>query len=961
MTVFSRGAWKFRRECGKRRPPLRRAGSIPAIMVLLLGTAAPAPAGGGPRIRAGKLRLAAGSGGRFELQLLSEPAVPATARLRLALGPGGRAIDPHFRPVRGAGAMVRLSGHSADPELDCVLTCFPRKDCLVWQVTLHNPTGKTLQLEIGPELAIRFPGPVRAFDGYNENLLRAGGKGLVMHRLRTMTPYAALWNRRAAVGTAISPEELPSWLEHRCSTGPETRLSTCTRIVLRAGEDRSLQFVIIGAPGEWGKYEIMQAYFDAFPACFLPFPGVDSRVWRGGAEYRAYPYRPDSPELCRRLGAGWEWCYAPFRRTGDIVGRRKFWDYKPARPFSKTRAMSWTAFHAWRRKAFHDGAERAGVLMAFYVPAQIWCEERLAKKYYNDALTLDPDTKIRFDTPWVTGNDNEVRVFPFCTSWAEQSRTDLREVARSLGLQAFAFDTADGTAKYRGPALARIPSRYLAWNAEGVFCCENVAVAKLMDFVHSLKTAAGRPLAVIGNIGSGVYTSDLHCDAAMFEGTPWKLFRTYPDHLRWKLGRKAAVWWESYGIEHFLQGGATPTGMQMAAMLRGLSDFTLLQSLRLGFIPPPNYTQGVARLARWLPPLLDCIRRGWQPVPAVRVPAPLWAARYGAGRNTVLALAHETGKPVQAVAAIENHRLGGGGARFLFADARGNALENRFPNTDPTTTLSLDIPVRTPRLLEAVAGVTAENGGAPFPLARAVVSVEPGAVRRRVRVALTPRTNGGRCRLHWTRPQGMRLASVQLDGRPLPVRREPGGGGSVLVQPKTGGTVVTAEFASDLFQSPEAALLDFPFVHNRRPGCRILVPPAAGPAVRRAAFRLQEYWRYWYARAVRPTCEVRIPIETRPESAAISGPAVRLRIAPGSPGPGRVSLEENTLLIEAPNGPAIEAAVFRLLALLDRRCFFPDRLPGTALNKKTGLAGKVLLPHAIADSARGLRNFPLLP
>jgi hypothetical protein len=233
-------------------------------------------------------------------------------------------------------------------------------------------------------------------------------------------------------------------------------------------------------------------YFDAFPECFLPFPGVDGRVWLGGAEYRAFPCRKWSPEICRRLGAGWDWCYAPFRRTGDIVGRPELWNYKPARPFSKRRALPIDEFHDWRRKAFRNGAEKCDVLMAFYVPSQIWCEERLANERYPDALTLDPDTRIRFDTPWVTGNDNEVRVFPFRTSWGEQSRKDMRAIARELNLRAFAFDTADGVARYRGPALTKVPGRYLAWDKEGVFCNENVAVAKLKD-THVSDTLASKP------------------------------------------------------------------------------------------------------------------------------------------------------------------------------------------------------------------------------------------------------------------------------------------------------------------------------------------------------------------------------------------------------------------------------------------------------------------------------------
>jgi len=457
---------------------------------------------------------------------------------------------------------------------------------------------------------------------------------------------------------------------------------------------------------------------------------------------------------------------------------------------------------------------------------------------------------------------------------------------------------------------------------------------------------------VISNIGAGVYTSDIHCDAAMFEGEPWKLFRTYPDRLRWKLGRKPAVWWEGYGIEHFIQDAKTPTQEQIAGIMRGLADFTLLQSLRLGCIPPPNYTQGVARLTRWLPRIIDCIRRGWQPAPGVRAPAPLWTTRYGVGLDTVLVAAHETGKPVHADLHIENSRLRTSG-RLLFADVRGRPLRNAFAAGAPETIIPTSVPVRTPRLFEAVAAV--QHTLAHFPLRQAAVTVTQGVARRTVRIALQPVRAGVEVTVRLSRPRTMHLASATCDSRPLAVDAD------TLSLRVNAPAVLVAEFASDVFRCTDTALFNFPFVRDGKPACTIFVPENVGPHIRRSAFRIQEYWRYWYGRALKPGRDVRIPIRTGAPLPAGNAAVVVLRLDAAAPPSGAVAVHDNRLVIRAQNGTTLEKVVSLLLDSLDRHYFFPDRIPGSKLNNEVGLGGKVLMPTGIADSAAELRDFPLLP
>ncbi|MBD3292445.1 MAG: hypothetical protein GF393_05945, partial [Armatimonadia bacterium] len=311
-------------------------------------------------------------------------------------------------------------------------------------------------------------------------------------------PICSAWNANASLGLGLVANELRSWFDHVYlppeGDAPAT-LATRTRVVLDPGQDNSVSFWAASREGEWGFLESLDAYYETHPYLFRSDTRVDPRVDLGGGQYRAWPVRSDyAPEICRRLYVGWEWCYAPFKRTGDIVGRERFWDYQPAREPTDFRTYNREQFRQWRKRMFERGRE-CDVVMGFYVPAQVWCEEQLAKEVYPDALIEDPDTRTLFTTPWVTGHDNERLVFPYRTSFGEQSRIDMREVAEELDLRAFAFDTAGGRGKYRGPALPELEGR--AWDEDGVYCGNNIAVARLMEFVRTLQTDDGTAVAVI--------------------------------------------------------------------------------------------------------------------------------------------------------------------------------------------------------------------------------------------------------------------------------------------------------------------------------------------------------------------------------------------------------------------------------------------------------------------------------
>jgi hypothetical protein len=880
-------------------------------LAILLGLALASAALAQQPLQAGGLKLQPAPQLPFRASAAGDAALLQNATLIVKSGKEARPVALGQGQQRN-GALV----FTTDASLEVSLALRAVGRCLVWDIACANTGQAPLWLEVGPELVLKRTMPLTVFDGWDD--FENPKEAVISTKLEGNMPLTCVWNAQATVAVGLEPSQLVSYLRHEYQPSANgATLAAVTRLVVDPGKTETVRFVTLAAPGAWGKYEAFEAYYDSFPSWFVADPRVDPRISLGGAQYVTWPAGPWSPEIARRLFAGWDWCYAPFRRTGDIVGRAELWDYQPARPPDRTRSLPRDQYLKWRADRLADGVNRCDVMMMFYIPAQIWCEETLARQRYADSLTTDPKVKTYFDTPWVTGHDNELRVFPLETTFGRQSYADMAQVAQELPISGFAFDTAGDAARYFGPALPTLPHR--AWDDQvGAYCAENIAIAKLMDYVHTL-SKNGRPLAVVANpMATGTYSACFHTDSAMLERNPWKYTRTESDRLRWKMGHKTLVWWEGYELEDFIDEGSI-TGPQLTEVYRGLADFTILQSLRVGYIPVPSFTIGLAKLTRWLPAIVECVQTGWQPVPAARVPEPLWSSRYGRDLDTLIALGQETGQPVQAEATIENARLGQ--SAYLFSAYDGSEVTNRVIKGE--TVIPVTAPVRTPVLLRAQMAVTPATA-----LREAKVSAQTGISGG----TLTALLNGsGATTLRVRVPAGMNI-STTVDGKATTC--SPTGEIKLTLKPQT---KLVVNFFSRLFNPNDGEILDFPFVKDGQPNCVIVLPEKATETQRHAAYRIQEYWHYWYARAVQPATEVLLPIV---EGADQRRHQVHFVVNPDlSP---QVATIRRDLVIMAPNDEALLQTTLALLRALDTKYWCVEPLRATLVNNRTGLAGKVI-------------------
>ena len=741
-------------------------------------------------------------------------------------------------------------------------------------------------------------------------------------------PLAAVSDDAVCMALGLHPAQWLSYLRHACtSEDGSLTLSTATRIVIDPGKKGEVRFLAGCFATPWRHYEALHWYFEEFPSFFCPSNDVDPRVNLNGGSYLAWTSSP-SPEMCRRLCVGWDWCYAPFKRTGDIYGRPEFWAYAPARPHGKDRLVSIEEYHALRRAKFDHG-KACGVAMACYIPAQIWCEEQLAREHYNDALIADPHAKTYFDTPWVTGPDNECRMFPYKTSFGEQSLVDMAGLVRENNIQAFGFDTANGGARYYGPHVNECPGR--AWDDKGVYVDEGVAIAKLMDWCHEQTLASGRTLAVISNPGaSPCYLTPIRSDSAMIEYDPTSMHSQAVQTLRNFLGHKTMVFWENYDLEGFLDY-ENLTSAQMTDALNGLADYTIIASLRLAAIPTPRICLGNRKLAEWLPLLTEIAQTGWQPVAAATSDPALTISRAGHGMRQFLMTGNVHPHSVEGVISAHNRWLSDGAMLFMAEGTDGATQRIAGGNTH----VDFILPSRAALVLRAMAVL------APSPNELEVAVVRHSDIDR---VLLEfnlscPGNHSVEIKLpDWP---GWLPERVALDGHDIGMKRETAGWTSVAPITLRARQTLTVAWRSPVFDVSLADLVGFPWTQGERVGFEVHVPAGAAPEVTYAAQRLADYFPYYCAHARTPAVGMAPPSVTT-GAAVGKKAAVTLNVDASLSRPQAIALREGgrVLAVAGQTPVDVKEAVFKLLAVLDRKYTYAGGLVGTPAIEATGLTGK---------------------
>lgn len=594
-------------------------------------------------------------------------------------------------------------------------------------ITNESKEERRLEPSLRWEFSSKIPF-VTYWDGSTqERALATLDEPIMQSNIRRLAPWSAVYNDENVLLVGVAPLELRSYLRAEYQPGEETRAIVCaTRLVLAPGQSDTVTFIFSEFPIRFGgQRETVQHLHDAFPEVYDPHPDVNPAVNGASAQYWASRVTADKipggtpEEFMRRMHATWDWCYTPFKRTGDHWGREEDWDYTPNIPFAELRAtiinqnftfdeMPRERFMQLREEYFNQWKDFQGLM--FYSPAGVWVEEQLAREKYADAIIEDPNFAWR-RTRWVTGWDKEVKVLPWFTSYEQTLKEDFAKIASEYNVGGVALDVARGGPKYRGPSIEK-PLVIRAYDEEGIYIDQGVGVAKFIDYLHTLRlrNAPDKRFAVVGNpeTGGQTFTVTARYDAGMFEGPPY-----HPDSeniplARYILGRKPMAWWAGWAYQrHAIPNWRQYEQADFIKTMKGLTDYVIFSSYEYGGIPTLPMEFGVPKLMDAIPGIVETIQRGWQAVIPVThdFEKELHVARYGTGLSSRLFFGNPYDQPEPITFRVDRDYLG----RPIYVWAARHEEAPLTANVEKEeTVISTHLPSRNPALFDTIAELPEE-------------------------------------------------------------------------------------------------------------------------------------------------------------------------------------------------------------------------------------------------------------
>ncbi|NLX97121.1 MAG: hypothetical protein GXY83_13185 [Rhodopirellula sp.] len=843
-----------------------------------------------------------------------------------------------FLPLAAGGLDCRLDVVDGDRAVACDLTWTTRNG-------VYQGCGDGLQVTVGPVAAGRLAqvpvGVANRSETQRRIEIRLGHQGQsqvavagwwdgwlrVTHPIagrqrvpfqnaaaQTHLPLAALrlGERAAVLGRA--PEPLNSYFIPELVYHPDglSEFTYSLRMVLASGQSDSVRFVAGLAEG--ARYDLRaaawQAYMDAFPSYFRPTPGISFAALGASIQYQSWQGVPDL-ELFRRLRTTWDWCYAPFRRAGDMWGRDEDWDYKPLKSTfgGKTHwlggedlsRLSPEAFRTKRAAYFAEWGYDCGHL--FYNPSGAWVEKQLAQRRFADAIAVNPAYQTERG-PWVTHWDSEVLVQPHGTSYWPRLQEDLQHAARELDICGFAFDVFAGVNNY-GPA-AQLPLPGRAWDERGIYVDIGIGMIEQAKLIHSLKLE-GKPFERLAVVGGGGQCA-MFSDAGLLELTLFKSTEKYP-LARMALGGKPAVMWKGWNLRFLLPELETMSRREFVESFARIADYVRLKAFQWGIYPTYPYIVGVEPLQRDMPLLVELMSDGWQPLAPVDVKtdgsAELWIGRYGCGNRAAIVLCNPQERALDAtVASAAEPGFVGSRAYVAWRDPAVPLVQQ----LSASTALKIRLPGREATILRPVLAVQSSRAlNCHAALHRNLESAD-------ARIALTA---DSACEVILS-PSGLpgyALSTATLNAAPL----SPSGKARL----KEGENTLSLHYVSRDFRMTAAELARFQFLDaDGKIAFRLVSPQTDSRVARRMARRLHGFFDA-FTKATK-SCEAG-PLEVVAEVSSPPTPCVVLRItSDAEPGWSLDSSMRSLVLTAADEQQAI-GLTLSLLAALEPR--FPWVVP----------------------------------
>ena len=448
---------------------------------------------------------------------------------------------------------------------------------------------------------------------------------------------AAIYGNHA-FAFGLNPESLYSRVD--AGKSKDGRLSIAFPFVLEPGGRFDCSVVMSACDSRYGYRDIVQNWYDIFPKAYAPAEGIDPRVISGESSYMYW--KPETVkgerfvgDFIRRLFGGrgtWEWCYAPFARGGD-------WSITD----------KWSAgWHGWTKESLKEkrqsvrkrlmAAEFQDIAPMWYLNISV-IEWDLWKNHFPNICMYEHPRKYHC---W--GSENLYGVYPWKNEYGKLFLESLTRIPKEYpAVRGIGWDSCFAHREFGESVDGVSASGIKSFKKGKVFALEAVADSHLLDFNHDRKASGYRMANAVNVKLVSPYMIGVRTDTALYEGNPMSTTDRFLriESMRARLGTgKALVWhkgalpgnfrwmdWDDYDAA------------EAVGVYNQLMENILFCNYYWGAVSAPNLpTIGVKYMFKAVPELIDLIRLGWQPSPAVDAPPGILLARYGKGVGARIAV-----------------------------------------------------------------------------------------------------------------------------------------------------------------------------------------------------------------------------------------------------------------------------------------------------------------------------------
>ena len=505
-----------------------------------------------------------------------------------------------------------------------------RPDALDVVIDLKNTGDKVRLIRVAATAAVPFR-DFQWWNGYlNTNTVKfdPGDK-----LLSVWFPANAAISGGTALILGLDPMQMCSRVvSEREDAAGGTKLLVALPVYLEPGKRFQAKFTVAATKAKFGYHDVIQRWYDLFPAAYRPADGISPDVISGESSYMYW--KPENfplhfhSDLLRRYYGGqgsWEWCYKPFIRAGDWGISDKY-----SIGFRGHTAESVAKYRDNVRRRLAP-AEFQNVAPMWYLNVS-WTEWSIWKDHFPGIEYAKENQKRKC---W--GQDVIYGIYPGGSAYTELFIQSLKSIPKDFSAsRGIGWDSCFAHREIGPENVGFKGTEPKSFERGKPFVIEAAGISELLDcsrrqFAGKFRMANAVNLKLVSPFMIGV-----RADAALYEGHPMvdpkRLLRL--ESMRARLGSPKAVAWHKHALPEQMRwidwDDLTPAEAQDAS--RQAMDNILFLCYYWGGIAAPGMPGlGVKRIADTAPELVSLIKQGWQPSPAVETPDDILAARYGQG------------------------------------------------------------------------------------------------------------------------------------------------------------------------------------------------------------------------------------------------------------------------------------------------------------------------------------------